>query len=424
MVNDTDMNKNVLCPAPFTAVLVDTNKGVRPCCVYDNTYLGNIKEQTISSIIKGDEWKKLKQQMSDNEWPDSCLPCKEREEVSGWSVRKLFQDGSFDITGWETGGITYLEFNGSNICNLSCLHCNAGFSSRWVSELKKTIPIYKSYDKEKQKRLSWFDAVIVYEDDKKGRSSKMHLPDPELVIANLKELDLSNLRTINFKGGEPLLNSETIAILEYLDEQSILGNVSVTLSSNGTYINDKIIALFKKCKKIYFNLSVDGIGDLFNYIRYGDAKFEDIEPTIALLNDNIHDITINCGVAVMNYNIFNLLEIKNWVIGLSKKYNKVQGDIGFSNCVADPKYLSLRTLTDDTRKKLISFYEENNGYKEFDAVIQTLSSDYLGDHMHNQWIEYTELMETVRGNNILDIVPELKEEMRFRLYGKLASEYK
>jgi hypothetical protein len=44
--------------------------------------------------------------------------------------------------------------------------------------------------------------------------------------------------------------------------------------------------------------------------------------------------------------------------------------------------------------------------------------------MHNQWIEYTELMETVRGNNILDIVPELKEEMRFRMYGKLASEYK
>jgi hypothetical protein len=32
-------------------------------------------------------------------------------------------------------------------------------------------------------------------------------------------------------------------------------------------------------------------------------------------------------------------------------------------------------------------------------------------------------METVRGNNILDIVPELKDELRFRLYGRYAADY-
>jgi radical SAM protein with 4Fe4S-binding SPASM domain len=416
------MTKTVLCAAPLTAVLIDTNKGVRPCCVYDNDYLGNIKTQTISSIIKSDKWQKLKQQMYDNEWPNSCLPCKERERVSGWSVRKLFQTGQFDITGWENEKITYLEFNGSNICNLACLHCNAGFSSRWVTELKKTIPIFNSYDKEKRGRLAWMDAVIVYTDDQKGRSSKMHLPDPELVLANVKELDLSNLRTINFKGGEPLLNSETVAILEYLDSHHILQNITITISSNGTYINEKIIELFKKCKKIIMYISVDGVGDLFNYIRYGDAKFEDIEPTLAKLNE-IPNISIVISTAVMNYNIFNLVDIKKWTTQMAEKYNKVNNSAGFSNCVADPKYLSLRTLTDLTRQKLSEFYFKLNGpMKEFDAVIQTLNSDYAGDDMHNQWIEYTELMETVRKNNILDIVPELKDELR--LYGRLAADYK
>lgn len=417
------MKKPVLCQAPLTAVLIDTNKGVRPCCVYDNEYLGNIKEQTISSIIKGDKWQKLKQQMYDNVWPDPCLPCKERERVSGWSVRRLFQHGEFDITGWEDEKITYLEFNGSNICNLACLHCNAGFSSKWVAELKKTIPIFNSYDKEKRKRLSWMDAVIVYDDDLAGRSSKMHLPDPELILKNLKELDLSNLRTINFKGGEPLLNSETITILEYLESQSILKNITISISSNGTYINEKIIELFKKCKKIIMYISVDGVDDLFNYIRYGDAKFETIEPTIAKLNE-IPYISIGISTAVMNYNIFNLVDIKNWIEKMSKKYDKVNNISGFSNCVADPKYLSLRTLTDPTRQKLVEFYSNLNAGRDFNEVIQTLSSDYSGDEMHNQWIEYTELMETVRGNNILDIVPELKDELRFRLYGRYAADYK
>lgn len=418
------MTVNVLCHAPLTAVLVDTNKGVRPCCVYNGKYIGNIKEQSISSIIKSDEWKALKQKMYDNVWPVGCLPCKERENVSGWSVRKLFQNGDFDIKGWESEKITYLEFNGSNICNLSCLHCTPGFSSRWVAELKKTIPVYESYDNYKKERMKTWDSVRVSEDDQKGRSSKMHLPDPELILKNLKELDLTGLRTINFKGGEPLLNSETITILEYLDSQDLLRNISIVISSNGTYINDKTIELFKKCQYIIFNLSIDGIGELYNYIRYGDAKFDDIEPTLAKLNE-VNNIVIDVSVAVMNYNIFNLLDIKKWTREMASKYNKVKKEVGFANCVSSPAYLSLKTLTDSTRQKLIDFYLDNTEViDEFKAVIYTLSSGYAGDEMHNQWIEYTELMETVRKNNILDIVPELEDEMRYRLYGRYAADYK
>ena len=87
----------VLCTAPLTAAIIDTNKGVRPCCVYNGKYIGNLKEQSLINIINSAEWKKIKQQMYNNEWPASCLPCKEREEVTGWSVRTLFSNGSFCV---------------------------------------------------------------------------------------------------------------------------------------------------------------------------------------------------------------------------------------------------------------------------------------------------------------------------------------
>jgi radical SAM protein with 4Fe4S-binding SPASM domain len=406
------MNKKVLCKAPLTAALIDTNKGVRPCCVYDNTYIGNIKENSLLQIISSQEWKKLKEQMYANEWPKPCLPCKEREEVSGgWSVRHLFNDGAFDVTGWEEEKLTYLEFNGSNICNLSCLHCNAGFSSRWVTETNKAIEIHNTYEKTKRENMSWFDAVIKYTDDENGRSTKMHLPNPDLVIANLKELDLSNLRTINFKGGEPFLNSETTAILKYLDEQNILPQVSITVSTNGTYINDETVELLKKCKFINLYISVDGVGDLFNYIRYGDAKFEDIEPTIVKLN-TIPSIDIQVSVTVMNYNAFNLVEIRSWVLDMSTKYDKVNKRCGFSNCLTHPTYLSLLTLSDETRKELVVYYTANNSKQgDFNHVIATLSNKYAGDEIHNFWIDYTTLMQTSRKNNILDVVPQLEKEL-------------
>jgi radical SAM protein with 4Fe4S-binding SPASM domain len=404
------MIRKVLCTAPLTAALIDTNKGVRPCCVYDNSYIGNLKEQSLLKIIDSEEWKKLKQQMYDNVWPEKCSSCKEREELSGWSVRQLFNNGTFDVTGWEEEKLTYLEFNGSNICNLSCLHCNAGFSSRWVMENKKAIAIHQTYDKIKRENMQWIDAVINYTDDTNGRSSKMHLPDPDLILENLKQLDLNNLRTINFKGGEPFLNTETTMILDYLNKQNLLHQITVTISSNGTYINDETLELLKKCRYINLYLSIDGIGDLFNYIRYGDATFEKVEPTIARLNE-LPSINIEVSTAVMNYNIYGLVDINDWVLDMSKKYSKVNPKCGFTNCVSHPAYLSVKTLSDETRNYLIDYYTKNTKRKsEFSRVISTLSSGYSGDKTHNFWLDYTILMQTVRGNDILKIVPELEKD--------------
>jgi MoaA/NifB/PqqE/SkfB family radical SAM enzyme len=407
------MTKQVLCTAPLTAALIDTNKGVRPCCVYGGEYIGNIKNQSLATIINGDEWKKIKEQMYTNEWPTACLSCKEREELTGWSVRKLFADGSFDVTGWEEEKLTYLEFNGSNICNLACLHCNAGFSSRWVIDNEKATKIYKTYEPSKQKKIYWFDAVQQYTDDVTSRSTKMHLPNPDLVLDNLKELDLSNIRTINFKGGEPFLNAETTAILQYLDEQGILPQVSVSVSTNGTYINDSTLELLKKCKIVLLYISVDGVNELFNYIRYGDAKFEDIEPNIAKFN-TIPSVKIDFSTTVMNYNVFNLIEIREWAIKMIEKYENVIS-YGFSNCLTYPTYLSILTLSDESRQSLIEYYATKSLYPdEFTRVISALSKNYAGNDIHNNWIDYTTLMQTVRNNNILDIVPQLEKELVYR----------
>lgn len=403
---------HVTCTAPFTAILVDTNKGVRPCCVFEH-YIGNIKQESIVNIINGDEWKTLKQDMKDNKWPKSCLSCKEREELSnGWSVRYLFNEGTFDVTGWEEEHITYLEFNGSNICNLSCLHCGPGFSSRWVSELRKTIPVYNSLPPAKKHNLQNCDAIMMHDNDYISRSTKMHLPDDDNIVNNLRALDITHLRTINFKGGEPLLNSETYAILNYLNDNNVISGVSVIFSTNGTYVNKEILSLLSLCKNVTFNISIDGTHDLFNYIRYGDAKFEDIEPVINQLSQ-LENCTITFQCSVMNYNIFNLLDIRHWVHEMSYKYPRIVDLAGFSNCVQSPDYLSIRTLPDDVRNSLADMYEEKKIINEFDRVISTLRHSRLPDSVHNVWVDFTELMQQVRGNDITKLVPQLTEHLKY-----------
>jgi pyruvate-formate lyase-activating enzyme len=373
--------------------------------------LGNVNDNTISEIITNDKWKKLKEQMYANEWPNGCLLCKKNEETMGSSLRQNYFENSTaeDI---DNEKLTYLEFNGSNICNLACVHCHSLYSSKWHIERKKLIKIVDTYEPTKQKRVFSSRPIEVgsYLDSDGTTLDKMHLPNPDLVLENIKQLDLSNLRTLSFRGGEPFLNSETKTILEYADTQGLLNHVHVSVTTNGTYVDDAVIELLKKCKTVHINMSIDGIGDLFNYIRYGDAKFETIEPNLAKLNA-IPNVIILISVASMNYNAFNLLEIRDWTILMSEKYNKVQRLAGFNNCVVSPDYLSLATLSDDARKHLIEFYTKNSIDNEFQYVINLLSNEFLGEQIHTQWVEYTELLEAVRGNKIVNIVPQLAKEL-------------
>ena len=407
------MIDKVLCTAPLTSILIDTNKGVRPCCYYEGNFLGNIKDQAIPDIMKNDKWKKLRQQMYDKEWPTECLGCKRIEDASGRSLRHSYLGGGgIDITDWESDSLTILEFNGSNICNLACLHCHGGFSSKWVAEQKKIKEFIKIYEPEKQKRISLFRSIVELSDDTRYQSTKNHVPDSELVLSNLKQIDLSTIRMVIFKGGEPLLNAETITVLQYLEEKNLIENIKVSVSTNCTYINDEIIRLFNKCKHVEFLVSIDGIGELFNYTRYGDAKFEKIEKVLALAN-TVTNISIAFCNAAMNYAAFSLVEVRDWGIKMSKKYDKVSPITAF-NVVMSPAYLSMGTLSDECRRELIKYYSENSIDKEFDYIINLLSKDYLGDKIHAQWIEYTELMQTMRKNNILDIVPQLANELKVK----------
>ena len=72
----------------------------------------------------------------------------------------------------------------------------------------------------------------------------------------------------------------------------------------------------------------------------------------------------------------------------------------------------MNTLTDKSREYLIKYYTDNSIKDEFKYVLNVLSNDYLGDAIHFKWVEYTEIMEIVRGNSITAIVPQLKKELK------------
>ncbi|MFN7455603.1 MAG: twitch domain-containing radical SAM protein [Pseudobdellovibrionaceae bacterium] len=386
--------------APFSGFIIDTNKGVRPCCTYEDKYLGNLSHQTLKEIIEGQEWHNLKLDLAAQKVPKGCQNCFDRETLTGWSVRKLFLDDSFgfDIKGWDKGHITYIEFAGNNRCNLACLHCTPGFSSKWQADWEKLMQIDKEHPDHSP------------ESDDRWRVYKVRPVEPELILKNLQTLDLSHLRTISFKGGEPFLNAENEIILDFLQSRNLLGQIDVSIVTNGTVYNPKMIKLLSRAASLKVCISLDGIGQLNEYIRYGPSDTDLIKKNIKKFNE-LANVTIDRITSILPYNLTQLIEIRNWWTDLSKQCDKVLPVAEFKLVVTSPPWLNPCVLSDGFRDKVVNHLKKNQINREFEPMLPALAESFQGAALHNRWVKYTRSMEQIRGNSIVKLVPELESEL-------------
>jgi MoaA/NifB/PqqE/SkfB family radical SAM enzyme len=384
------VDKTPFCTAPFTAFLVDPDKGVRPCCDFEG-HLGNIREQPLSEILSSPGWQKVRTQISRDDMPDGCVSCYKREKATGWSVRRDFIAKRATKNGQWKKGLTEIEINSSNVCNLTCTHCSADFSTGWLSLIPKLqeakVPHYR------------------------GQQPQQILkPDPENIVRQLSGLDLSHMDLVRFKGGEPMLNPDVPAVLRYFKERGLLGQMEASFVSNGSVVSEEVLELLRAAKTVSMCISVDGTGEVQDYIRRGPSGISRIERFIEAFA-SLPTITFNLSISVMVYNVFSLDRISAWWNGLDKQYpGKMKQPLRFPLCVIQPPILSIRVLQDGTRKKLIDKYRRLHD-ANYSHVLKALKQPFAGEKIHNDFVAYTQGMDKIWKSDVLRVVPELAPEM-------------
>jgi len=383
-----------LCTAPFHSVLIDTDKTVKPCCAWADEPLGDLKITRIYDILNGTKLKAVQEQLLKNEWPIGCKSCKEREAITGYSTR-LTQYNDSIVPYQINNNLTYLEFNSSTLCNLVCVGCNPNFSSSWENFIKDN---------------QWTDRY----QHKKLNSSVIML---DFISDFLKTIDLSKLTFVTFKGGEPFLNKEIIMLLEHLDNIGVLKNIEISVFTNGTIISDKLLSLLNKAKFTSFHISIDGLGELNQYIRF-DPKNPEKSHTDEIKKNILKYIKLpnaQVGVtpSIQAHNIFNLEDLRKfWVeeICLLDEV-KIQKEIPFTHFILWPQECAISVYSDATRHKLADYYESLNLPQIYHKVINALLLPYAGDKWHNQFVKYTQALDKTRLTSFVDLVPEAADEM-------------
>jgi organic radical activating enzyme len=439
-MDDKPIDNNQMCPAIFTGLVFDTDKSVKPCCAYgdhhgfsprnprlessdiiNNNDFGVMSDTyQLKDILESKERKTLQQQARNNEPSPGCEVCDRRyrsrpgrSQKTTWLTPpdqgglKGFHDG------WETN-ITVIEINHSNTCNLSCAPCNSFFSSSWLK-----------YEEMIADPLPWAD-----------RHSKRPPTKPFDIVSHLKEIDLTKLKTLVLKGGEPMMNPDLLPLLQYFSDINILSNLTISITSNGTILNkemESVKQLLDKCKNVLITLSVDGVGFVGTYIRYSPqqfAKIENIEAFIQSFTEHKNTRFI-LFPTIQVYNVFSLDKLVDWWDIMVQKYKHTcskplsnsdglyigsvpRGYVELNHFVLGPNYLSVAALQPATIKNIVQYYKNKND-ERYDKLIASLEKiRYLGDKIHNEMVKYTLEMDRIKNQNVFSCIPQLVDEMIIR----------
>lgn len=440
-----------ICTAPFSSVLIDINKNIKPCNQYaegpdmrstvgdhnrDEYIPGNLKQSILRDVLNSDRYTKLKKDMHDGVVPKGCEWCLQREKETGFSQRQAFMppgaetysnnkntsyNGRLYHEDWYKG-ITVLEIDTSNICNLTCAGCDSFFSSMWKIIEDEIIPD---------------DNNRFYMHDKPYRNIPYEFHIGNKLISQLAGVDLSYLKRVIYKGGEPFLNKDMLISLRYFDRIGVLPNLTVGITTNGTVVNPQITRLLDRAKRVEIVLSVDGPDKVNRYIRHSPNSISSTTNLVDFCNQfHTNRVVISMMPTIMVYNIFSLDKLLDWwLFEMKPRYdnagiNTISPVFYSSHFLRNKAWLTLRTLQPRTIQQLIQYYETRSKdpkYKNinknsiiksdsnpFENLIHVLkNTEYGGDMLHDQMVKYTKDMDAIKGQCVLDAVPELKNEMMY-----------
>jgi sulfatase maturation enzyme AslB (radical SAM superfamily) len=436
------------CILPWIHFATRPNGDMRLCCsanasgAGENHTVGLVKNErgqpanfgreTPMSAWNNEYMKDVRLTMLEGKIPASCSKCI-AEESKGVASKRIWETGSWMEDGidveelikqtQEDGTVpeklVYLDLRLGHTCNLKCVMCSPHDSSQWVGDHKKVYPLFQA--KELKEQMQW---------DRKDFNNKWH-ENPYF----WKEMyaQIPNLKQVYFAGGEPLMIREHKWFLEEIIRQGYADKILIRYNTNGLLVDDEIIELWKKFKKVKVGFSIDAVGDRNYYIRY-PSDWVTIERNLHKLDNTPDNIQVSIATAIQILNVKHLADFAKWKITQNfKKVNlentvggiQAGGGIVNMHLLYIPTFLSIRLLPQSDKAEVRrSFGELANwlhdnyrqdedfwklnpyGWKRWQAVLDFMDAEDHEDQLP-AFKEYIQRMELLRGTDFKTTFPEL-----------------
>lgn len=361
-----------ICALPWVGFSNDPDGKVRPCCISKDLISdkdGNpmyIQKDSVKSIFHSEFMHKLRDEFKKGGKPAGCVTCWRDEESGYKSKRLIYLDIHKDDLNFRELPAYPIDYQLilTNACNLKCRSCGTSHSTSWINELKQ---------------LTREEKELLYQNDyemphgQSGDSKSVFLEDIDKWGAAVKRMEVV--------GGEPFYTNVWEKVWDKLIEKGYSKNIVLTMSTNCTiYREDLIRKLIKNFKSVGIGLSIDGTGDIFEYLRKNgnwNEVHNNLKKYWELYKEvNSYKLTFNYTFTISWINASTLPEMTEWV-----KNNTPDFRIWY-NLVHWPPHMCVNQIPKELKfyiEEKLNSYNWGSSKGDIESVINFMNSRQITD---------------------------------------------
>lgn len=421
---------NTFCLSPYTYLDFDQS-GEMHSCYAGTDNLGNWKTNSIIEEFNNDRYKNLRMYQQTGQQDKSysnCKSCYKHEQMNNRSARQKELVNAYFNLGKEKfenlikkivdnryhGDIKdniQVEMRASNFCNLQCMHCDHNSSTQWLNfftdqeniEIASKLGIIDD---------EIYDSKNIADEFKKYRTSNVkYLPE-------LQQL-MSYTKTLNFSGGEPLLDPNHEMFLNYLIQDADRCKIQNLWYHTNLNVKDvhKFFYYWQHFKSVHMIVSIDCPPSTYKFFRR-NGSFDIVRNNIQTILENFSSehIKIECRITFNFFAALRWLEITDYWI----ENNFVLHSSLVNQGPVCAEYLPTK-LKDQAIKQMEAGIEKVKNHPTYSVekkqhyefawlycyTYLKNSADY-GDKLHEDTQLYLNMMDKKTDLQTLDFYPELE----------------
>lgn len=391
-------NKIKGCVNAYLNLSVKTNGGVSPCCMSDYFYKTDIGSNTLNQESIINFWnsksrKEFIEQLDAGVQLPECFSCW-NEERAGKDSKRIRDNKTFENTELKSDMLPLvLDMSMGNLCNIKCRICSPLQSSPWQAEEEKIVTLYpnRTYLKHKYNSQA---ASFDYSNDFFWKDILKLLP---------------NVTKYDFAGGEPFFIEKHWDIVRTAVEHGWSKSQHIHYNTNGTIFPEKYVHLFEEFKIVDIQISSDGVGQKFEYMRH-PAKWNKVENNIQRFIDakesSKTEWWLGTCISVSAFNVYDFFE--------TFEHYASKGLGIYVNVVHD--HHGVRILHPSLKKELISKLKSQQSQfkpaqweRERDMICRHLENTTYNVNDWNEFWQEIEIRDKFRGESFKDTFSEYYE---------------
>jgi molybdenum cofactor biosynthesis enzyme MoaA len=405
--------KNLVCRYPFDSVAIKkfSREGHAqtfwPCCMMGNptiaeSKVGNIinhdfrlehdpyiADLTPADIFNHPSMEKLRQNLAAGVRDPACKVCWEQEDRNIKSFREISMDGYKPEEVIANKKLRTIDMSLNNVCNLRCRMCTPTASNM--------LQIDQNYFEKNGLMPRLMNSVERWADSSNAGFKLKTNSQWQWIINNTDKFDVLRL-----SGGEPFYNYDVMEFIDTAIANGTSKDITLEFHTNGTLFDDELINKLKNFN-CNLNISIDGTGKVYEYIRY-PMTWDKLEESIRRYADVIQPKFHNFNFIVMINNVFNIPDYIAWIDTLPSSWFNVS----FAEVHSQTRGVSLNNLSIDLLQQ---------AYKEVEAAIEkhpnvpgynalNIISDAINNNTENKekCLEELVLFDMARNQHYRDFV--------------------